>query len=805
MSHIRYRHLKFQNAYVYEKCEVPLDNQGLVLIRGLNLDDGGSLGAGKTSPFEVFATLQMGKGGKEEAKDDIVNNLVGKDFSATLSLDVNNHPYEIQQYRKHTSYGNKSLVFDTETTRSIIPSSAAKHPHKWISEQLLGLDKTSFFHLFYLQQRLSNIFLHGTPGNRQKKMTEMFDLHVFDQVYKLAGVRHSLLSTDVQSSTVLDAELIELEARLASMPSSKELSKKHQEIEDRVTKLQEKRTTLFSVLDVAETLFRSLEQKYDLIQDVKQAWSECKPLHELFDDPRDMTREDADKIASKYDHEREILALAKDDKARSDRRDILRRKIEQLESVGDPTELAEELADIKSRLRRLHNDELPQAEERIEVERELSKLPKTAAKIGQLREQHEENTREESTCTTRIRTLQIQLKDEFCPTCKRPYTLDEEEAVELRAELAELREQLQRLRETGYKLQAALESYDTRKSLEARLGAIQTTRDSVDIGREIRKLTGQERSLVGDIEIQRQGDLLEAQYAELERVASRMGPENLAKNQHRVEQLKVGVRISCYIVDRLEQILDLPEGKRKDAASSVTAIRENFDILSNDLQIAYRAAAQTKEQVRSLKAMEDRAAKIKVGLEKVKTLLIDRACLAAIKAAFGSKGLKQERFEHILKEATETTVPAYTSILWPNQTVSLELHDKEGSLQFQLRRKRGTVMTSASLSGGERHKAGLAFLFGMRDLKEKYTQTSSNVLIVDEPFGNLDPQGEESLLQVLQMLKGRFSSIFTISHRPEVTQHSCWDQIWWVVRENDNARLYHGSPPAEYERIANRM
>jgi DNA repair exonuclease SbcCD ATPase subunit len=788
MPHIRYRHLQFQNAYVYEKCEVPLDNQGLVLIRGLNLDDGGFLGAGKSSIFEVFATLQMGKGGKEEQKDEIVNNLVGRDFSAALSLDVNNHPYEIQQYRKHSSYGNKSIVLDKETTRSIIPSSAAKHPHKWISEQLLGLDKTSFFHLFYLQQRLSNIFLHGTPGNRQKKMTEMFDLHMFDQLYKLAGVRYSLLSSDVQSSEALDAELIELEARLASMPSSQELSKEHQEIEARVTKLQEKRTTLFSALETAETLFRSLEQKYELIQDVKQAWSECEPLHALFDDPRDMTRDAADKIASQYDHEREILALAKDDKARSDRRDILRRKIEQLESVGDPAELAEELADVKSRLRRLQNDELPQAEERIEVERELSQLPKTTAKIGQLREQHEKNTREESKCTTKIRTLQTQLKDEFCPTCKRPYTLNEEEASELRAELVELREQLQRLRETGYQLQVALGSYDARKSLEARLAAIQTARDPVDIGREIRKLVGQERRLVADIEIQRQGDLLEAQYAELEKVSLGMGPEALTKKKRRVERLKVGVRVSRYLVDRLEQIIDLPDGKRKDAASSATAIREELDTVSGDLQVASRTAAQTEERVRSTKAMEDRASKIKEGLGKVQALLVDRACLAAIKAAFGSKGLKQERFEHILREATETTVPAYTSILWPNQTVSLELHDKEGSLQFQLRRKRGTVM-----------------IFGMRDLKEKYTQTSSNVLIVDEPFGNLDPQGEESLLQVLQMLRGRFSSIFTISHRPEVIQHGCWDQIWWVIRENDNARLYHGSPPAEYRRIANRM
>lgn len=805
MPHIKYDHLQFRNAYVYEKCEVPLDNQGLVLIRGLNLDDGGSLGAGKTSPFEVFATLQMGRGGKEEQRDEIVNSLVGRDFSASLSLEVNNHPYEIQQYRKHSSYGNKTLVFDKETTGSIIPNEAAKHPHKWISEQLLGLDKTSFFHLFYLQQRLSNIFLNGTPGNRQKKMTEMFELHWFDQVYKLAAARYSFLSTSIQSSEALDAELIELEAKLGTMSSSQELSKEHQEVENRVALLQVKRTALFSELELTESLLRSLEQKYELIQDIKRAWTECESLHALFANPRDMTREGADKISAQYDQEKEILILAKDDKARANRRDILQRKIEQLNSVGDPAELSEELADVKSRLRRLHKDELPQAESRIEVERELSQLPKMTGKIAQIRERHEKNTRMESKCSTTIHTIQTQLRDEFCPTCKRPYHLDETEAQDLKEELDGLRERLQELRKEGFDLQRALESYDARQALESRLDAIQTTRDPTDISREIRTLTGQERQLVGDIEIQRQRDLLEAQYAELEKVSVGVKPEDLVKKERRVERLKLGVRVSQYIVDRLEQLSELPSGKKKDAASSVSSIRDEMDAVSEDLQTSSRTAAQLVERVRSVKSMEDRVATLVAGLDKVRTLLRDRACLAAIKTTFGSKGLKQERFENILREATETTIPSYTSILWPNQTVDLELRDKEGSLQFQLRRKRGTVMTSAVLSGGERHKAGLAFLFGMRDLKEKYTQTSSNVLIVDEPFGNLDPQGEESLLQILQMLNEKFSSIFAISHRPEVIQHGCWDQIWWAIRENDNARLYHGSPPAEYRRIANRM
>jgi DNA repair exonuclease SbcCD ATPase subunit len=116
------------------------------------------------------------------------------------------------------------------------------------------------------------------------------------------------------------------------------------------------------------------------------------------------------------------------------------------------------------------------------------------------------------------------------------------------------------------------------------------------------------------------------------------------------------------------------------------------------------------------------------------------------------------------------------------------------------------VSTNSSLlSGGERHKAGLAFLFGLRDLKELYTGSSSNVLIVDEPFGNLDPLGTEGLISIFALLKQKFGSVFVISHRPEVLSHPIWDQTWWAIRENNNATLYLEDPPAKYHQMASEL
>jgi DNA repair exonuclease SbcCD ATPase subunit len=137
--------------------------------------------------------------------------------------------------------------------------------------------------------------------------------------------------------------------------------------------------------------------------------------------------------------------------------------------------------------------------------------------------------------------------------------------------------------------------------------------------------------------------------------------------------------------------------------------------------------------------------------------------------------------------------------------VAVELAGEEDNLRFSLRRTTGGRMAAHLLSGGERHKSGLALLFGMRDLKELYTGTKVNVLIVDEPFGNLDPLGRDSLLQIFVALKARFSSIFVISHRPEILQSDVWDHVFWAIRENHEAKLYLEDPPDRYLQLAEKF
>jgi len=263
---------------------------------------------------------------------------------------------------------------------------------------------------------------------------------------------------------------------------------------------------------------------------------------------------------------------------------------------------------------------------------------------------------------------------------------------------------------------------------------------------------------------------------------------------------------AAIIVDLIEKIVRLPKGDLEDISTRVLRVKRHLDNSATLLSAASKKVSKLSGIIDDVRRLLYRRIKLEEAIQRREFILKELKCYEALKKAFSPTGLKQDRFHAILTDATERTVPIYANVLWPNRNIRLGLSEDAGSVQFHMERDGTPLATNSSLlSGGERHKAGLAFLFGMRDLKENYTGTASNVLIVDEPFGGLDPQGTESLISLFELLKKRFGSIFVISHRPEVLQHPVWDQTWWAIREDNNATLYTSSPPARYIKLADEI
>lgn len=69
-----------------------------------------------------------------------------------------------------------------------------------------------------------------------------------------------------------------------------------------------------------------------------------------------------------------------------------------------------------------------------------------------------------------------------------------------------------------------------------------------------------------------------------------------------------------------------------------------------------------------------------------------------------------------------------------------------------------------ALSGGERQKVDLIIQFAIRDMLCRHTSFSSNILVLDEIFDNLDDKGCQRVLDLITNKLYDISSIFIITH-----------------------------------------
>lgn len=73
-----------------------------------------------------------------------------------------------------------------------------------------------------------------------------------------------------------------------------------------------------------------------------------------------------------------------------------------------------------------------------------------------------------------------------------------------------------------------------------------------------------------------------------------------------------------------------------------------------------------------------------------------------------------------------------------------------------------------NLSGGEKQKIDLIIQFSIRDMLTQYLDFSSNILVLDEIFDNLDSIGCQKILHLISNKLTDISSIFIITHHSDI-------------------------------------
>ena len=99
----------------------------------------------------------------------------------------------------------------------------------------------------------------------------------------------------------------------------------------------------------------------------------------------------------------------------------------------------------------------------------------------------------------------------------------------------------------------------------------------------------------------------------------------------------------------------------------------------------------------------------------------------------------------------------YSNSIFNTELISFVLDDNNISISYNNKEYE-------SLSGGEKQKVDLIIQFSIRDMMCTYTGFSTNILVLDEIFDNLDAVGSSQVINLISTELHDISSVFLITH-----------------------------------------
>lgn len=196
---MRLQQLRIRNFGSVEEAEVPLDEQGLVLLEGENLDAGGSNGAGKTTLIpDAISWCLFGVTTKGLKSDDVVrvSSTPHGGTEVQLSFELNGQDVTVARYRQHATAGNKIMLIVDGDDRT--PATAKLTEEAIVG--LLGTTEQVWRYAVVLGQGLAFRFSQLTDAERERLLEDIVRAQVYDEARERATARARALSTQIASA-----------------------------------------------------------------------------------------------------------------------------------------------------------------------------------------------------------------------------------------------------------------------------------------------------------------------------------------------------------------------------------------------------------------------------------------------------------------------------------------------------------------------------------------------------------------------------------------------------------------------------
>lgn len=179
-----FKKVEIKNFMAIKNATLDLDNQGLVLIEGVNKtnDSFEANGVGKSSLVSSITYALYGKTEKGLKADDVVNKKEKKNTLVRLYFDIGEDNYTIERYRKDRENKNKVKLF---CNRKEITGSTNDVTDKQILD-LFGIDFNTYLNAIVYGQGDMPMFSQATDKGKKEILESITKVDVYKQAQEVS-------------------------------------------------------------------------------------------------------------------------------------------------------------------------------------------------------------------------------------------------------------------------------------------------------------------------------------------------------------------------------------------------------------------------------------------------------------------------------------------------------------------------------------------------------------------------------------------------------------------------------------------
>ena len=280
---IKFNKIHIENFLSLGEVELSLDNQGYVLVSGINSnpnDNAKSNGSGKSSIFEAIIWAITGE--TSRGIKDVVN-LYGCDGALVeLQLECDNNKYTLIRSKEHSKNKTNLKIYINDEDKS---GKGLRDGEKLLSQYLPDLTPNLISSVIILGQGLPSRFTNNTPSGRKDLLEKLCRSDfMIEDLKERCNARKSLLSNDLRSceDTLLtlttkqgilkenrlriDSDIKALEALHIDVDETANLQSKILELENKLLECQSQQVNYDKLLlDIRESINSSTQSYSDNI------------------------------------------------------------------------------------------------------------------------------------------------------------------------------------------------------------------------------------------------------------------------------------------------------------------------------------------------------------------------------------------------------------------------------------------------------------------------------------------------------------------------------------------------------------